>query len=66
MKTKTPGALYFVRQSFPALSWQVVPLDEAQGRAMRERGEKHVYDTSAQAYAVKRRLEASRIKGGSR
>lgn len=60
--TRTPGAMYLVRQSFPSLSWQVVQVDEAQGRAMRKRGEPHVYDSSAQAFAVRTRLEVARVE----
>jgi len=58
--TRTPGVLYLVSQGFPSLAWRVTPLDAAQGRAMREREEPHVYDTSTQAYAVCARLEHKR------
>jgi len=57
--TRTPGTLYYVRQTWPALSWQVVPISEGQGEFMRERGER-IYDTSAQAYAVAKRLNDKR------
>ena len=57
---KTPGTLYAVRQVWPYLRWHVVPIDEAQGRAMRARGEPHVYDTLAQAHAVRSRLNQRR------
>jgi len=36
--------------------WQVVQVPLEQGRAMRERGDRHVYDTASQAYAVREKL----------
>jgi hypothetical protein len=60
MSAHTPGTLYVVNQQFPSLVWRVVPVPEAQGQAMREREEPHVYDTAAQAYAVTNRLNEAR------
>jgi len=57
--------LYALNQHFPSLEWQVVPVEEAQGRRMRERGQKHIYDTSRQAHAVKRRLNKKRKEDGA-
>jgi hypothetical protein len=56
MATRTPGMMFLVRQIWPTLRWQVVPVEATQGRAMRDRKEPHVYDDSTQAYAVKGRL----------
>lgn len=58
---KTPGSMYVVHQRFPDLVWQVVSVPEAQGRGMMERDEPNVYETSAQAYAVAKRLETARL-----
>lgn len=58
--TKTPGMLYALRQEPSTLFWQVVPVETAQGEALRGRGEPHVYDTAAQAQAVRLRLNLSR------
>lgn len=56
--TRTPGKLYIVRRLFGAL--RVIQVDREQGERMRERGEKHVYGSSAQAQAVRDRLERGR------
>ena len=52
--------MFFVGQSFPSLAWHVIPVPISQGVAMRERGAKHVYDSSSQAYAVAQSLEVKR------
>jgi hypothetical protein len=57
---KTPGMLYVLRQEPSTLFWQVVPVDTDQGESMRRRGEPHVYDTSAQAHAVRLKLNLTR------
>lgn len=57
---RTPNTLYHVRQALDTLFWQVVPVDRAQGEAMRRRKEPHVYDTAAQAHAVRLSLNAAR------
>lgn len=60
MSTRTPGMLYALRQEPNTLFWQIVPVETSQGEAMRERGEKHIYDTAAQAQAVRLKLNLSR------
>jgi hypothetical protein len=63
--SKTPGTQFFVRQRFPDLSWQIVSLPEAQAAAMRERGEKNIFETSTQAHAVCRKYERRRKENQS-
>lgn len=58
--TRTPGVMFVVRQSWPSLRWHVVPVEESQGKALLRREEKHVYFSSAQAHAIKRRLNRQR------
>jgi hypothetical protein len=57
--TRTPGTRFFLRQVWPSLRWQVVPVSEDQARTMQERSET-VYASSAQAYAVARKLNRPR------
>ena len=57
--TRTPGYKYYVRQQFPSLRYQVVMVDLFQAMTMKARGEK-VYDSSAQAYAVRDSLQKKR------
>lgn len=54
--TKTPGVKYFVYFTVEGV-YQVVSVSEDQGVRMRARGVTHVYDSSTQAHAVRRRLE---------
>jgi 7-cyano-7-deazaguanine synthase len=51
---RTPGKLYALQKGKP---WRVVQVDTGQGLSLRLRGS-FVFDTSAQAYAVCRRLNA--------
>ncbi len=55
LPTRTPGSLFFIQQKTVGLLWRVIQIEEAQGFALRERGET-VYDSAAQAHAVARRL----------
>jgi hypothetical protein len=54
---------YYVRQSFPSLRWQVVPIDELQAELMRERGQR-VFDELHRAAAVRDRLNEKRRLAG--
>jgi hypothetical protein len=58
---RTPDKLYALRQDAGTLFWQVVQLDRDQGEAMRRRDEPHIYDTAAQAQAVRRSLNVDRV-----
>ncbi len=56
--TKTPDTKFFVR--FNGEKYIVLPLYHRQATRMREAGVKHIYDTSAQAYTVCRKLNVAR------
>lgn len=58
--TRTPGTLFFVR--YDGYQYQVIPVYEVQGRRMRERGVKYVFDTSTQAYAVMRKMNRALVE----
>jgi hypothetical protein len=55
--TRTPGTLYVLWRIYDVI--QVVPVPRDQGEAMRRRSEKYVFNSSAQAHAVRQKLEAA-------
>ena len=50
---------YYVRQTFPDLRYQVVSVEAAQARSMKERGEV-LYTNPRQAHAVARDMNTRR------
>lgn len=54
--------MYLLTQEPKTLFWQVVTVDHEQGLALTARGVPHVYDSRAQAEAVRTRLNLSRCQ----
>lgn len=62
--TRSPGLAFYVRPSIVRDGnrdmYVVITVPRSQAEHMRHRGVQHIYDTSAQAYAVAGRLNGRR------